>query len=122
MSEETGPKATFEKHLSEGRFMIQRSASTGEHVFFPKIAAPSGATDLEWVEVSGGGTVYAITLNRGRSGKRNVALIDLDEGARMMSTLPNVETAEIGTRVRARIEDWEGGHRVVFDICGKEAR
>ena len=120
MKDTAGPQAIFERHLSEGRFMIQRSTSTGEHVFYPKIAAPSGATDLEWVEVSGMGTVHAITVNRGREGAHNIALIDLDEGARMMSTLPQVETASIGARVKARIELWDDGHRVVFDLAAEE--
>ncbi|WP_319530167.1 OB-fold domain-containing protein [uncultured Cohaesibacter sp.] len=116
-----GPQATYEAYLAEGRFMIQRAKSTGEHVFWPRVVTPSGATDLEWVEAKGTGTVYAITLNRSRKGSWNVALIDLDEGARMMSTLPDVETADIGARVKARIETAEDGPRVVFDLIGETA-
>ena len=111
-----GPQAAYERHLAEGRFMIQRAKSTGEYVFYPRVTTPSGATDLDWVEVRGTGIVHAITVNRGRSGSYNVALIDLDEGVRMMSTLPDVETAPIGARVRARIEDAPDGPRVVFDM------
>ena len=115
MTDTAGPQARYEDFLADGRFMIQRAASTGEYVFYPKVSAPSGAADLDWVEASGKGVVHAITVNRSRSGSYNVALIELEEGVRMMSTLPNVETAEIGTPVRARIEAWERGHRVVFD-------
>lgn len=50
-----------------------------------------------------------------------MALVELDEGVRMMSTLPGIETAEIGARVRARIEDTEEGPRVVFDLAGEDA-
>ena len=96
--------------------MIQQSKSTKEHVFFPACVTASGATDLEWVAPRGTGTVYAITVTRARSGASNVALIELDEGVRMMSTLPNVETAPIGARVQARIEQAEAGPRVVFDV------
>nr|WP_256478375.1 OB-fold domain-containing protein [Notoacmeibacter sp. MSK16QG-6] len=101
--------------------MLQRAGSTGEYVFWPRVTTPSGATDLEWVEASGGGTIYAITINRSRKGSWNVALIDLDEGVRMMSTLPEVETAEIGARVKARIEQAEDGPRVVFDLAAEDA-
>lgn len=118
---EQGPKATYEAFLAEGRFMIQRARETGQHVFWPRISAPGGASDLEWVAPSGKGTVYAITVNRARSGDRNVALIDLEEGVRMMSTLPDVETAPIGARVTARIEDAADGPRVVFDLTGEGA-
>ena len=32
-----GPQAIYEAFLAEGRFMIQRSRETGEHVFYPKV-------------------------------------------------------------------------------------
>ncbi|WP_174803075.1 Zn-ribbon domain-containing OB-fold protein [Martelella limonii] len=117
-----GPQAAYEAYLAAGRFMIQHAPSTGEHVFWPRVVSPSGATDLQWVEAKGTGTVHAITVNRGRGESYNVALIDLDEGVRMMSTLPDVETAAIGARVRARIETTGEGPRVVFDLIGEEGR
>lgn len=117
-----GPQAIYEAYLAEGRFMIQRARSTGEYLFYPRVATPSGATDLEWVEAKGTGTLYAITVNRSRQGNWNVALADLDEGVRMMSTLPGVETAPIGARLVARIERGEDAPRVVFDLAeGAEA-
>lgn len=113
----TGPEAEFQAHLLAGRFMLQRSRSTGEHVFHPRVAAPgSGAADLEWVAASGGGVIYAITVNRAREGSRNVALVQLDEGPRMMSRIEGVETAPIGARVRARIAIVDGAPAVVFDL------
>ncbi len=48
-----GPQAAYEAYLAAGRFMIQRAASTGEYVFWPKVTSPTGATDLEWVEAGG---------------------------------------------------------------------
>lgn len=116
-----GPQATYEAYLADGRFMIQRAESTGEYVFWPRVVAPSGATDLGWVEARGTGTVHAITVNRARGGSWNVALVELDEGVRMMSTLPDVETAEIGARVKARIETTAEGPRVVFDLIAEGA-
>ncbi|WP_185803886.1 Zn-ribbon domain-containing OB-fold protein [Pontivivens nitratireducens] len=112
-----GPQATYEDFLAQGKFMIQRAKSTGEYVFYPRVTTATGATDLEWVEAGGGGTLYAITVNRTRSGSSNVALVDLDEGVRMMSTLPGVETAEIGSRLTARIENEGETPRVVFDLA-----
>ncbi len=109
MAEVGGPEAQYRAYLREGRFMIQRSPSTGRHVFYPRVAAPgTGETDLEWVEASGEATVYAITVNRAREGSTNIALVDLDEGPRMMTRIEGVETVPIGTRVRARIVP-EGG-------------
>lgn len=113
-----GPEAAFKVFLAEGRFMIQRSRSTGNHCFYPRLAIPgSGETDLEWVPASGRGRVYSITVNRNREGSYNVALIDLDEGVRMMSTVRGVETCAIGTPVRAVIETLASGPAIVFEIA-----
>ena len=112
---ESGPEAQYRAYLREGRFMLQRSRSTGRCVFYPRIAVPgTGETDLDWVEASGGATLYAITVNRAREGSYNIALVDLDEGPRMMTRLQGVETAPIGTRVRARIVEEDGAPLVVF--------
>lgn len=110
-----GPEQQFKTYLSEGRFMIQRSRSTGRHVFYPRLAVPgTGETDLDWVPASGRGTVYSITVNRRREGSHNVALIDLEEGVRMMSHVAAVETVAIGTPVIARMEELNGMPAVVF--------
>jgi uncharacterized protein len=115
MPEDAGPEARYRAFLREGRFMIQRSRSTGRHVFYPRVAVPgTGETDLDWVEASGTGTVYAITVNRSREGSYNVALIDLDEGPRLMTRVEDVETVPIGTRVRARIVEEDGTPLLVF--------
>ena len=113
---QAGPEAEYLAHLRARRFMIQRSRSTGRHVFCPRVAAPgTGERDLEWVEASGLGTVYSITVNRSRDGAYNVALIDLPEGPRMMSRVEGVETLPIGAQVRARIATTAEEPVVVFD-------
>ena len=115
MPEDGGPEAQYRAFLREGRFMIQRSRSTGRHIFYPRVAAPgTGETDLDWVEAGGGGTVYAITVNRAREGSYNIALVDLDEGPRLMTRIEGVETVPIGTRVRARIAEEDGAPLLVF--------
>jgi uncharacterized protein len=116
-----GPEAQYQAFLKEGRFRIQRSRSTGQFVFYPRVAAPgTGAADLEWVDASGFGMVYAITVNRSKDSSYNVALIALDEGPRMMSRVEGVETAAIGTRVKARIITVGEGPAVVFDVVDQK--
>ncbi len=101
--------------------MIQRSASTGAYVFYPRIVAPgTGEADLEWVEASGEGTVYATTVTRRRpekGGDYNVALVDLAEGPRMMSRVVGIEpeAVSIGMRVRAKIDELNGAPAVLFE-------
>ncbi len=116
-----GPEATFQAHLAEGRFMIQLSASTGIHVFYPRVMMPcSGEADLECVEASGEGTDYATTVNRRRpekGGDYNVALIDLAEGPRMMARVVGIapEAVTIGMKVQAKIDDLNGAPAVLFE-------
>ena len=84
-----GPEAEWRQFLADGKFMIQRSRSTGRHVFYPRPFIPgSGETDLEWVEASGSGTIYASTVNRrspDKGGTFGLVLVDMDEGVRMLS-------------------------------------
>ena len=118
-----GPEETFRNHLAEGRFMLQRSASTGTFVFYPRPFVPgTGETDLEWVEASGEGTVHATTVNRRspeKGGSFNVALIDLAEGVRMMSRITGIsaEDVHIGMKVRARIGELNGAPAVLWETA-----
>ena len=114
------PEQEYLRFLAQGRFMIQRSASSGRHVFYPRIAEPlTGAQDLEWVEASGMGTVYATTVMRQRApaDNYNVALIDLAEGVRMMARVEGLapEAVAIGMAVKARITQVQDQAMVVFD-------
>ena len=115
------PTTTYFNYLAEGRFMIQRSPSTGEWVFHPRMVAPrSGATDLEWAEPSGLGTVYATTVKRTKppAPDINIAIVELDEGPRMMTHVQGIPADEvaIGIRVRARIvAGLDDNHIVVFE-------
>ncbi len=103
------PDAEYVAFLREGKFMIQRSRSTGRHVFYPRLAEPgTGLADLEWVAPSGLGVVYSTTVMRSRPPEPsyNVALIDLDEGPRLMSRVEGLapEDVTIGLRVRALVQ------------------
>ena len=114
------PVAEFQAFLEEGRFMLLRSRASGTFMFYPRVAEPvTGATDLEWVEASGRGTVYSTTAIGQKPPKEayNVALIDLEEGVRMMSRVEGVpaDAVRIGMAVTARIADQDGAPVVVFD-------
>ena len=113
------PEAEWRAHLAEGRFMIQRSPSTGGCVFYPRVMEPgSGAEDLEWVEASGDGTLHAVTVVRKKDPAENynVVLVDLAEGPRLMSRVDGVDpdAVRIGMAVRARIIEEAGKPLLVF--------
>lgn len=114
------PEQDYVAHLREGRFMLLRSRETGDFIFHPRVIEPgTGSTDLEWVEASGDGVVYATTVMRQKppSPGYNVALIDLAEGPRMMSRVDGVAPADvtIGMKVRAKIITEDDRPLLVFE-------
>ena len=120
------PTEDFLRFLGEGRFMIQRSGASGRYIFYPRVAEPgTGATDLEWVEASGLGTVYSTTIQRNKppAPDTNLALVDLAEGPRMLSRIEGIAPAEvrIGMAVKARIVADDGAPYVVFDPVAETA-
>ena len=113
------PEAEWRAHLAAGRFMIQRSRSSGDHVFYPRVMAPgTGSEDLEWVEASGRGTVHAVTVVRKKdpADSYNVVLVDLAEGPRLMSRVDAIpaDAVTIGMSVQARIVDQDSKPLLVF--------
>src|SRR5262249_23555039 len=60
-----GPVEQYLRYLEQGRFMLQRSRRSGEVFYYPRaFAAGASSADLEWVEMSGDGTVYSTTTVR----------------------------------------------------------
>jgi uncharacterized protein len=106
------PLTTYLAHLERGELGYQFSPSAGEAVFYPRMIAPkTGKADLEWRISKGLGTVHATTVVHPQQGNPyNVALIDVDEGFRMMSRVEDIPPTEvrIGMRVKFRTHKAEG--------------
>ena len=115
-----GPGSTYEAWLLAGEFRLQWCASCARQIFYPRTLCPHcGSIELEWRASSGKGRVYSSTVVRqrpDRGGDYNVALVELDEGARMMSQVIGVAPTEvrIGMPVKAEIVSREDGPLVVF--------
>jgi hypothetical protein len=101
------PLAAYLAGLERGQLVYQWSPEAKRAVFYPRVVCPfSGSNRLEWRVSSGLGTVYATTVTHPREGAPyNVALIDCDEGFRLMSRVEDVapEAVQIGMRVRFRV-------------------
>lgn len=116
-----GPERQYHDFMKDGKFMIQRSRSSGKYNFYPRTLEPgTGAADLEWVEASGDGVVYATTVNRQRpekGGDYNICLIDLAEGPRMMSRVVGIEPQDvkIGMKVKGKVGKIGDQDAVVFE-------
>jgi uncharacterized OB-fold protein len=114
------PLARYREHLARGELAFQLDAE-GQAVFYPRVAPPLGRKGpLRWVTSRGLGTVYATTWIAPRGEPAyNVALIDMDEGFRLMSRVESIaaQDVRIGMRVKVRVQAAEGdeGPYPVFD-------
>lgn len=90
----------------EGRFVMPRCNDCGKYHFYPHPLCPHcSSARLEWVEVSGRGKLYSYTVVHRAPSKAFaeevpyvVAVVELDEGPRLMSNLRGCapEAAQIG--------------------------
>ena len=118
------PLAIYQSHLDKGELAYQWSPEAGRAVFYPRLVCPySGSTALEWRVASGLGTVYATTVTHPAQGEPyNVALIDCDEGFRLMSRVEDIPAndVKIGMRVKFRVHS-QGGEEPPIPVFTPEA-
>lgn len=92
--------ARFWQAASEGRLELPRCLDCDRIHYYPRAICPHcGSEELEWTTLSGRGRIYSWTVSRRPAGPGfadlapyAVALIDLEEGPRMLS---NVRTDDL---------------------------
>jgi uncharacterized OB-fold protein len=98
----------------EGELRLQQCADCARFQFYPRIiCSHCGGADLHWQAASGRGVLASFTVvERGISAAYPapyvVALVDLDEGPRMMSQIvdPAPGRLRIGAAVEVAFENW----------------
>jgi uncharacterized OB-fold protein len=92
----------FWEGIAEGVLRVQRCGACGRHVFYPRAVCPyCASSELDWVDASGRGQIHSYTVvHRAPPEYRDevpyvVALVELDEGVRMMTRLVDVEPAAV---------------------------
>ena len=123
--EPMGPELRFRTYLNNGQFQIQRCGACGSSIFYPRAICPhcGNGDQLEWYAPSGLGTVYSTTVVRRKpelGPDYNVALIDLQEGPRMMSRVQGIspDDVRIGMQVTAQIINENDKNLIVFSPVG----
>lgn len=114
----------FWEGLRVGEIRIQRCDACSAWVFYPRSNCPRCLSpSLAWQRVSGRGRLHSFTIARlptapffAAAVPQKLALIELDEGVRIPSTLVGVEESEIavGMRVEPVIERVAGGDAVLL--------
>jgi uncharacterized OB-fold protein len=107
----------FWNGLKEGKLLVQRCSECGALRHPPRPMCPH-CNSLEWqaIEATGRGTVHSFVMPRHPpfpwfDDDYIVALIDLDEGVRIVSNLVDVtpDDAAIGMPVEVRFETFDDG-------------
>jgi uncharacterized OB-fold protein len=84
--------------LKQGKLMLPRCGACGHVFFYPRVICPAcAARDVGWIEASGRGRLHSFaiahqSINRAMKVPTPyvLALVELDEGPRMMGNLVNV--------------------------------
>lgn len=124
--------ASFQAYMNEGKLMGSRNRETGEIFVPPRPIDPATqGEDMEWIELSGRGTLAAFTsvyigtsamIDAGydRSKPYVAGIVQLEEGPRISAQIAGVDATQpdlawIGRAVRATfIERGEGNERRAY--------
>jgi len=112
--------------VNEGKLLVQECSVCGQRQLYGRsLCTNCHSAALTWIESSGLGTIYSRTIirqNPNRSFKHLipfvVALVDLDDGPRMMSNVVGTpaEDVKIGDRVRVVFEPLPGAALPLFEV------
>lgn len=99
----------------EGILRYKRCLSCDTPHFYPRALCPSCLGDTEWVDASGQGEIYSLSVTR-RAGPipYAIAYVRLDEGVTMLTNIVDcdLDSLAIGDRVAVVFKDAEGGYKV----------
>ena len=87
----------------DGKLLVKRCGDCRRHHFYPRPFCPRcWSENVEWTEASGRGTVYTYSTVRvndlppfGEKVPYHVAIVELDEGPRLMTNLVDCEAEDI---------------------------
>lgn len=113
ISRQTRP---FWEALATGRFLLSLCGSCGQVAFPPRgFCADCGCQSLEWKETSGKGRLYSLTVVHAgppqlmADGPYAGAIIDLDEGARLVTEWIGDRTARLDSPAELVVIRYEDG-------------
>jgi hypothetical protein len=115
--------SAFWQGTRDGKLMLQFCTESGRFQHFPRpISLYTGSRKLEWREVSGKGKIYSVTALRtpglGADGRLPcvLALVELDEGVRILANLPGCEPGQvrIGDAVKLTWDELADGRYPAF--------
>ena len=110
----SGETEEFWSGAKAGKLVLPHCTECDQSIWYPKkFCGECGSMAVEWRQASGQGTLYSFTqVHRGEGPYREVAsyvlaLVDLDEGPRILTNIVDADPAAltIGQRLRAVFDD-----------------
>lgn len=102
------PYGVYLAHCTRGELVYQVDENN-RAIFHPRLVAPQTGGELGWRVSRGRGTVHATTVIHPREGNPyNLALIELDEGFRMMSRVEGVAPGKVSIDDRVHVDFTHG--------------
>jgi uncharacterized OB-fold protein len=103
---------------------VQRCRACGTHVFYPRhLCTTCGSSDLEWVQVSGRGTVFTYTVAHRPTHPGfadlvpyAIAVVELEEGPKLTTNIVGIDPNDVvvGLPVQVTFEDVDDVTLVYF--------
>lgn len=98
-----GDSREYWEGCRQHKLLIQQCEDCQKYIFYPRNLCPHCHSDrIKWVESSGRGKVYSYTINRrpafpsfAEETPYVVALIELEEGVRMISNIINCDIDQV---------------------------
>ncbi|WP_199434631.1 Zn-ribbon domain-containing OB-fold protein [Qaidamihabitans albus] len=97
--------------IAEGELRLQRCRDCARAVFYPRVFCPHCfGGRLDWFTATGAGTVYSYTVAHRAPGEFAgqvpfvVALVDLDEGVRMLTRILGAGPGDVRIDARVRLD------------------
>ena len=95
----------------KGVLRLRRCTACKKPHWYPRPVCPFCMGDTEWIDATGTGTIYSVSLTR-RAGPipYAIAYVTLDEGVTMLTNICDcdLEAVRIGQRVKVRFKPAEG--------------
>lgn len=114
---ETNPETKpFWDACAAGKLVLPRCKDTGRFIWYPRGISPFTLGPVEWVEVSGKGKIYSLSVMKRGEAPYAMAYVTLDEGTTMMTNIVDCDfdSLEIGQAVTVRFVPTEGGPPMPF--------
>ena len=94
-----------------GKFLIRRCVACKKAHWYPRSLFPFCFSDCEWVEGSGKGSIYTLSIMTRAEVPYAIAYVTLEEGPSMMTNIVDCDFAalKIGQNVKLKFVPSEGG-------------